>query len=215
MKPKRVIAFIDGFNLYHAINDLGRHDLKWVDLRKLCGNYAPDPQLKLTQVYYFSAFATWRTGAFNRHRRYVRALQTAGVTPVMGNFKAKDRRCRACGSEWVDHEEKETDVNIALYLLMGAFRNDYDRALLISGDSDLVPPVQIIRKEFPQKEIRIIAPAGRGYSMDLYNAAGGKKYCRQMKLIHLERSLLPKVVRDLEGRAVTARPHKYDPLPPP
>ena len=28
----RIIAYIDGFNLYHAIHDLGRPALKWIGL---------------------------------------------------------------------------------------------------------------------------------------------------------------------------------------
>ncbi len=68
----------------------------------------------------------------------------------MGVFKAKDRACRNCESAWTDHEEKETDVNIALHLLRDAHQDRFDRALLISGDSDLVPAVRMVRALFPQ-----------------------------------------------------------------
>lgn len=48
-------------------------------------------------------------------RIYVAALRYVGVVPVMGQFKNKDRWCNSCGAKWMGHEEKETDVNIALY----------------------------------------------------------------------------------------------------
>lgn len=32
---RKVICFIDGFNLYHAIDNLNQNQLKWLDLRKL------------------------------------------------------------------------------------------------------------------------------------------------------------------------------------
>ncbi len=35
-------------------------------------------------------------------------------------------------------EEKGSDVNIASYLLLDGFRNDYEVAVIISNDSDLV-----------------------------------------------------------------------------
>lgn len=207
----RVTAFIDGFNLYHALDDLGLHHLKWLDLRTLCEHFAPPPQLQLDRIYYFSAYATWRPDAYKRHREYTKALRAVGVTPILGRFKLKDRQCRRCGHIWRDHEEKETDVNIALHLLVGAVKDTYDRALLISGDSDLAPAVRTVKKEYPNKNIRIVSPVGRAYSMDLYRAAGGKRRCRQMKLLHVERSLLDRQVEDPSGKVVAVRPRQYDP----
>ena len=54
----RVSAFIDGFNLYHAVDATGMHHLKWLDLRALCEKFAPRPDYDLRTVYYFSAYAT-------------------------------------------------------------------------------------------------------------------------------------------------------------
>ena len=209
----RVTAFIDGFNLYHAIDDLGLHHLKWLNLRTLCEQFAPHTQFELTDIFYFSAFATWRADAYKRHRELVKALRSVGVTPVMGNFKPKDRSCFKCGHQWQHHEEKETDVNIALYVLRGAFKDDFDRALVISGDSDFAPAVKMVASQFPNKQVKIITPIGRGYSMDLFRAAGGNKNCRKMKLVHLEHSVFGKEVRDADGNLVALRPSKYAPPP--
>jgi uncharacterized LabA/DUF88 family protein len=207
----RVTAFIDGFNLYHALDDLGRPYLKWLNLRALCQHFAPRPQFELDPIYYFTAYATWRPSAFRRHREYMTALRAVGVTPILGNFKYKNRECRTCGSTWQDHEEKETDVNIALHLLLGAVKDEYDRALLISGDSDLAPAVRAVKEACPSKSIRIIAPVGRAHSMELLRAAGGKTNCRRMKLFHVKRSLLDDRVADSSGTVVAVRPPEYDP----
>jgi len=207
----RVSAFVDGFNLYHALDGTGKHHLKWVDLRALCLAFAPASDHRLGNVYYFSAYATWRPNAYARHRAFVSALETRGVETVMGLFKAKDRACRRCGCVWTDHEEKETDVNIALYLLRDAQQDRYDRALLISGDSDLAPAVRMVRSLYPNKDFRIIAPYGRPYSMDLVRAAGGSAHARRMKLLHVERSLLPERVLGSNGSLVATRPLKYTP----
>jgi uncharacterized LabA/DUF88 family protein len=42
----------------------------------------------------------------------------------------------------VRHEQKEVDVALACELLSHAFRNNYDVAILVSGDRDFVPAVQ-------------------------------------------------------------------------
>jgi hypothetical protein len=41
-----------------------------------------------------------------------------------------------------------TDVNIATQILIDAFQDKYDMTMLISGDSDLVPPIRTIHELF-------------------------------------------------------------------
>lgn len=209
----RASAFVDGFKFYHAVDDARLDRLKWVDLRAVCRAFVPAPRYDLAAVLYFSAFATWRPAAYARHRAYVAALRAVGGTPVMGKFKAKQRQCRHCGAQWTSHEEKETDVSIAVALIEWAVKDLYDRALLVSCDSDLAPAVRFVRREFPEKEVRIVAPLGRQPSLELVHAAG----CRRASLIqitHLERALLPATVIDHSGRIVAQRPEKYDPPAP-
>jgi len=47
--------------------------------------------------------------------------------------------------------------------------------------------------------------------MDLVNAAGGSANARRMKLIHVERSLLPDQVTGPDGSVIATRPAKYRP----
>ena len=35
MTTKRVAVYVDGFNLYHALDDLAENHLKWLDLWSL------------------------------------------------------------------------------------------------------------------------------------------------------------------------------------
>lgn len=59
-----------------------------------------------------------------------------------------------------------TDVQIATQLLADAFQDAFDTALLISGDSDLVPPVAMLRRLFPTKRVVVCCPPARR-SIDL------------------------------------------------
>jgi uncharacterized LabA/DUF88 family protein len=211
----RVSAFVDGFNLYHAIDDLGRPHLKWLNLRLLSEVFAPSPQCTLTDVFYFTAFATWRPASYRRHREYVKALAAARVTTVLGNFKEKDRECFTCKAAWRTHEEKESDVNLALCLLRGAFRDTYDRALVMTQDSDIAPAVAMVLREFPSKSVRIVTPVGFSHSFQLLRAVGGERHAVRMKAIHLERSLFGREVLDPAGNLAARRPVEYDPPPMP
>ena len=43
-------------------------------------------------------------------------------------------------------EEKGTDVNLASHLLVDAFENKYKGAVIVSNDSDLFTPMQMIKQ---------------------------------------------------------------------
>ena len=206
----RTTAFVDGFNLYHALAELGQNHLKWLDLRRLLVQFAPAPQYELTRVLYFSAYATWIPDAYARHRAYVAALEATGVDVVMGKFKKKPRSCKRCGASWEGHEEKETDVNLALMLLELAYADAFDRALVLSADSDLAPAVRAVRRLFPEQEVRILTPPGRFTPGDLRDAAGHPG--TGIRDIHVRRCLFGEEVLDPTTSQIAARrPAAYAP----
>ncbi len=208
MAVDRVVCFIDGFNLYHAIARLKQPHLKWVDLWGLSRRYVRPASQRLEAVYYFSAYAHWLPDPKRRHEAFVLAQEAHGVTPVMGKFKCKDRWCPLCRRTSQGHEEKETDVNIALYLLDGAYRDTYDHALLISRDSDLVPALRMLLTRFPAKGVTVVAPPLAGHSTEMISCATAKTKIRAK---HLEQCLLPREVSDATGTIVAVRPPEYDP----
>lgn len=198
----RTIVYIDGFNLYHAIDDLREPHLKWLDLWSLSEKLLRGDQ-QLVAVKYFTAYATWRHASYRRHQRYVAALQARGVTPVIGRFKAKTVQCHAkCRQTYMTHEEKETDVNIGVHLMSDALKNRFDRALIISADTDLNSAVALARAEAPGKRIALVAPPGRmgRNSAALFEVTKGK----------VRKSLLPAQVELDDGRTII-RPSEYEP----
>ena len=96
---KRTYVYVDGFNLYHAINDLRDDSLKWLCLRRLSENLIR-PDEELSKVKYFSAYATWMPDAYARHRAYISALQAEGVQFIQGQFKKKYLKCKVCGAQY-------------------------------------------------------------------------------------------------------------------
>lgn len=207
----RVECFIDGFNLYHAIENLGRSHLKWVDLSKLIAAFTDPARHEIRAIFYFSAFATWRPDAHLRHQQYVEALKAVGVTPVMGRFKEKDVTCKKCRKPYKTHEEKETDVNIALWLLNEAYKDNFDEAFIVSRDSDLTPAIRMVLQEFPNKKVKVISPPNSGHSKEIGQIVGKNKLA-SIKPIHLERCLFPATVADPDsGLVVARRPKSYDP----
>ena len=200
----RITAYIDGFNLYHAIDDLQKPHLKWVDLWALCKSIARDGE-ELTTVVYFSAYATWLRDAHQRHIEYVKALLYRGVTCNMGHFKSKPRTCNKCGADWIQHEEKETDVHIAARLVADAYCDRFDRALLITADSDLAPALDIVRNAFPRKQMFVVAPPNR------HNHARNLNPRLMLTGGRLAKCLLPETATDASGKVLFQRPAAYEP----
>ena len=61
MSLQRVIVFVDGLNLYHAIASLQRQELEWIDLRALSKAFLNSSFEQLSEVFYFSAYAKHTT----------------------------------------------------------------------------------------------------------------------------------------------------------
>lgn len=144
----KYIFFVDGFNLYHAVDyyTLGADHFryrkyKWLNLYKLASLYVGRLDT-LEKVILFTAFATWDPGKVARHKLLIRANESVGVEVVYGEFKRKDKLCRLCKRRSPSFEEKQTDVNIALSLFRLAVTDQCDRAVIISGDTDLIPAIK-------------------------------------------------------------------------
>jgi len=209
MQLERLICFVDGFNLYHALNALQQPHLKWLDLRKLFSHFSRPKSQIITQILFFSAYPPWKPASHFRHRQYVAALLSTGVTPVMGQFKNKPKKCMKCAAQWVSHEEKETDVNLALALLDLAYKDKYDHAFVLSRDSDFAPAIHMVKQNFPEKKITILAPHNYRHSGELLKAADDHK---TIKLKHIATSLFPADIYDAGGNLVVKRPIEYSPL---
>ena len=202
---RRIIAYVDGFNLCHSIDDLKRPHLKWLDLRALAeGLLRKDETLKA--VKYFSAYATWMPARYARHRDYVDALVARGVITHMASFKEKPRKCFSCGARWIGHEEKETDVQVAVHMVADALKGEAERLIVITADTDIAPAVRMIAANAPKCEVFVAAPPGR------FGLCRVLKPRLEITPGRLAKCLLPHSVHVGSGRSIQ-RPGEYDPSP--
>lgn len=188
---ERVAAFIDGFNMYHSLMIHGCANLRWLNYWTLAEAFISPKKENLVNVFYFSAYVTYDRDKVERHKKYVRALEMQGCQAILGKFKRVTRKCRAdCKKEYMTFEEKETDINIAVTLLLQAFENKFDKALLFTADSDLIAGVKGLKKMTPDKHIKVVLPYKR-ISLDLEQNCDSSA---RIKRHHLERNQLPKKI---------------------
>jgi hypothetical protein len=80
----RVAVFIDGFNVYHSINEnLILKKYKWLNFYSL-SKYLININKKIIGVYFFTALAYWNPDKVKRHNIYIKALEENNVIVVKG-----------------------------------------------------------------------------------------------------------------------------------
>lgn len=156
-KKYRVKAYVDGSNLYFGMIDAGFRNCKWLNVDKLIRSFLRSNQ-ELVEIKYFTSRITHNPPKQKRQTTYLEALESTGVNLIYGSYQAKFTDCRKCGNSWIIPNEKMTDVNLATHLLMDAFQDQYDIAIVVSGDSDFVPCIQSVNEHFLDKSVIVFFP---------------------------------------------------------
>jgi hypothetical protein len=126
---------------------------------------------------------------------------------LSGRFTKVERKCRAFGNTCAFHEEKQTDVGIAVKMVTDALLRKVDRLVLLTADSDQIPTAKFLNK-LPNIALTLIYPPNRGpMARDL-----GKQIPDRHELTagRLETCVFPRTVKDRKGKAVAFRPALYE-----
>ena len=151
----KTIIYVDGFNLYYgAVRGTA---YKWLNVQKLCQLLLPKNQI--VKIKYFTALVTARPNDVdqpNRQQIYLRALRTIpNLDIILGHFLEHEIMMPVANSipggqkyvKVIKTEEKGSDVNIAAHIINDGYKGNYEVAVILSNDSDLVEPIKIVRQE--------------------------------------------------------------------
>ena len=197
---KRSIIYIDGFNLYYGA--LKGTNSKWLDLDKLFTYLRKDDDIQ--EIKYFTALLD---GAkrFNQET-YLLAIETfSKIKIILGKFKQTTIECINPLCDYTGNrlfnkpEEKRTDVNLAIHMLSDSILDRCDRLILVSGDSDLVPAINMIKDISPNKKVIVYIPARnpiRGAAVEIRSSADKHKTLPNNLL---KKSQLPPHIPDSKG----------------
>lgn len=200
---ERVIVYIDGFNLYFGLKSKGWQRYYWLNLQKLAQNLLKENQT-LVITKYFTSRVSSPPDKMKRQAIFIEALETLENFNIFyGKYQPNAVECKKCGNIFPKPNEKMTDVNIAVELLTDAFKNRFDKAILISADSDLSAPLKKVKQLFPEKEITIAFPPDR-FSFELSKLASNFMIGRKK----IAESLFPNQVVKNDGY-VLIRPKQW------
>ena len=136
---ERIVIFIDGSNLFHGLRYL---NIK-IDYSKLVEFLKKDRYL--VRTYFYTAVpqkkdvkkGTPEWDSLMRQRRFLDELSLMGI-------KVKTSNLRKLPSG--EYLEKEVDITLATDMLSLAYKNAYDTAVLVSGDSDFIYTVEEVQR---------------------------------------------------------------------
>lgn len=174
MLDPRTYVYIDGFNVYYRL--LERNPaVKWLNLEAWSGYLLPSCQVD--RIRYFTALVKARPNDPNKPNRqqlYLRALRTLPLVSIhLGRYRTRERRMWLKSPtpggpntvEVIYEEEKGTDVNLASHLLMDGFSGAYELAVVISDDSDLKLPIEMVINQIESASLGAESTARAGFGL--------------------------------------------------
>lgn len=133
-KHEKVIVFIDGSNIFHEAR---RKNFK-IDYYKLVTELVGN-RILVRPYFYTSIKIPQNSAQYKFHQ----ALKHQGFTVITKPLKKRN-------DLWI---EKGIEIAIATDILIMAFRDLYDTAILVSGDHDFVPIIDEVKRLGKRMEV--------------------------------------------------------------
>jgi hypothetical protein len=201
-------VYVDAFNLYYGC--LKQTGYRWLDLGALAHSLLPQHQVN--RLRYFTALVNTIPGDGDgaqplRQALYLRALRTLPNLSIhLGHYLSHPTTMPLATpppnaprfASVVKTEEKGSDVNLATMLLLDAFRGDFEQALVVTNDSDLAMPIQVVR-DCLRLPVGVAYPCcrpGRRPSTKLRQVAS---FTRDVRESALKRCQFPSTLSDAKG----------------
>lgn len=149
-KKEKVAIFIDGSNLYNYLKDKEINFPKGAifDL-KAFSKFLVGDRICVSKRYYTGIFRDIDKSDKSKElvrgqQKFLSKLKNDGFTIKRGRIIYDSGKIR----------EKGVDVKIATDLIVGAIDNQFDTAIIITSDTDLIPAIQYIR--YKKKKIEYV-----------------------------------------------------------
>jgi len=155
--------------------------------------------LDLQKVVFCTAVPQFNEGKRDRHNTFNTALTAHGVTILKGHHVFDETAQK--------HSEKQSDINVALSLILDGIDDIYDWAFLVSADSDQAATARVFSERLPNKKLVGVAPPNRRVpdKASPYFAASFV-----LSRDQIEEAIMPAFVPTKSG-ALLRRPNDYAP----
>ena len=156
MNNQRVAIFIDGSNLYH---NLKRFDIR-IKIEDVIKRV--ETKRKVVDVFYYTALLdkSINEEKYKEHKRFLDKIKKIpNFHVVLCNLR---KIILPDGN--IDFAIKGDDVYLATDLIRGSYEDLYDVAIIVSGDADFIPAINLVRKN-GKKVINAFFPKSSSYQL--------------------------------------------------
>lgn len=143
----RVMIFIDGSNLYHSLKgffkrtdlDMGKFSQKLLEKRRL------------VRIYYYNA-EVGRKEEPERYKDQQKFFASVNAVPYL-----ELRLGHLVYNNWPGSPpyEKGVDIQLATDMITHSYKNNYEVAILVTGDSDYVGALQAVKDNGKNVEVAL------------------------------------------------------------
>jgi uncharacterized LabA/DUF88 family protein len=221
-KELKTVVYVDGYNLYYGL--LRGTSYKWLDLYSLFQNQVLDNSAQVLEVRYYTAPVLKEFSddpdSPQRQRIYLQALRKCPPNkvkiiegkilkshPTLRLYEPIPEAPDRTQVKVLHFQEKQTDVNIAVDLVVGAGMNTFEQAVLCSNDSDLKAALAAVKQYHPHIRLGLVVPISkpdeRYISKDLAQQVHWKKI---LSPIHLQHAQLPQQI----PKTSICKPRQWD-----
>ena len=145
---ERVMIFIDGSNLYHSLKDnFHRTD---IDIGGFCQKLLE--KRRLIRIYYYNAIVGLKQEP-ERYRSQQQFFNNVQQVPYLEMRLGRLVYTAAWPSS--PPYEKGIDIMLTTDLLTHSFKQNYDIAILVAGDSDYVGAIQQVKNNGQNAEVAL------------------------------------------------------------
>ena len=159
-KQERVSIFIDGSNFYHSVKKVLKLKER-VNYQKLINILADNNEI--VDVFYYIARLDYNVDIkrYENHEKFLKSLAEIPKLKIklcnLKKIKTKDKK--------FIYVVKSDDIQLAQDILIGAFDDLYDTAIIVSGDEDFLLIINTIKERFKKKVINAYFRSSSSYRL--------------------------------------------------
>ncbi|MGC9310787.1 MAG: NYN domain-containing protein [Candidatus Aenigmatarchaeota archaeon] len=147
--PERVAIFIDGSNFYHGLKqEIGSKESDFSKLgKKLAGGR------KLASINYYNAPLD-QSANIEKYKKQRQFFEKLRKIPNFNLVLVRLQKRLVNGKPM--YFIKGDDIHLATDLIVLAYKNTYDTAVLVSGDGDFVPAIKAVQEIGKKVNLKVL-----------------------------------------------------------
>ncbi len=146
---KRVILFIDGSNFYYGLKSIygNSKSLSDFDFKKLGEILSKED--KLEKVFYYNAPLNYKENPekYSKQQKFFNKTKKTDKVELRLS-RLQKRKIKGTNKHY--YVVKGDDIHIAAEIVKEAYEDNYDIAILVSGDGDFVPCIKMVQNKEKQ-----------------------------------------------------------------